>query len=137
MKCDRCNSQQMKLSISVVSLFILGTCSAMLCLLVYFLDHLWMIRILFDVNKYCRFFSISKLVNCFTSDSLVKVKKIKDWIGFIICLVLLKNGTHGFSIFLSLYIMYILVHIIYIYINTECKFLDFYKHFVIHQMCQL
>ena len=56
----------MKLSISVVSLLTLGTCSAMLCLLVYFLDHLWMIRILFDVNKYCRFFfyiQISKLLH--------------------------------------------------------------------------
>ena len=43
----------------------------MLCLLVYFLDHLWMTSILFDVNMYCRCLSISKLVNWVISDPLV------------------------------------------------------------------
>ena len=42
----------------------------MLCLLCY-IYHLWMASILFDVIMYCRFFSISKLVNCVISDPMV------------------------------------------------------------------
>ena len=55
----------------MTSLFTFGTCLVMLSFLVYFHDHLWMASILFDVNMYCRFFSISKLVNWVISDALV------------------------------------------------------------------
>ena len=42
----------------------------MLCLLCY-IYHLWMASILFDVIMYCRFFSISKLVNSVISEPMV------------------------------------------------------------------
>ena len=55
----------------MMSFLTVSACLVLLCLLVYFLDHLWMTSILFDVNMYCRFFSIPKLVNYITSDPLV------------------------------------------------------------------
>ena len=62
---------QIKLSISMTSLITFSVCLAVLSLLVYFLDHLWMTSILFDVNICCRFFSISKLVSWVISDPVV------------------------------------------------------------------
>ena len=47
------------------------TFSTRLIMLCYFLDHLRMTSILFDVNKYCRNFSISKLVSWVISDPMV------------------------------------------------------------------
>ena len=61
--CKYCKFQETKVTISMTSLLILSICLVMLCLLKYFLDHLWMTSILFDVKIYCIFFSISKLVN--------------------------------------------------------------------------
>ena len=79
----------------------------MLCLLVYFLDYLRMTSILFDVNMYCKFFPISKLVNWVISDPLVhkglKNRKfslvIRMLVVFIMCLVLLRSRAHGFPMF--------------------------------------
>ena len=76
----------------------------MLCLLVYFLDHLWMTSSLFDVNIYCRLFFISKLLNCVTSDPLLhsgfKIRKFSHVVqrlaDLILYLVSLENRTHGF-----------------------------------------
>ena len=84
-----------------------STCLVMLCLLVYFLDHLRMASILSDVNMHCIFFSISTLVNWVISDPLVHkgLKRrrfshvVHMLVGLIMCLVLLKNRTHGFSMF--------------------------------------
>ena len=128
----------MKLSISMTSLLTFCTCLVMLCLLVYFLDHLWMTSILFDVNMYCRFFSISKLVNWVISDPLeyncLKNRKfspvIHMLVDFIMCLVLLRNRTR-------LSYIYQPFHNICICMNAECEFLDSHKHFVIliHQTC--
>ena len=53
------------------SLLTFSTCLVTLCLLVYFLDYLWMNNILFDVNMNCRVVSISKLVNWNISDPLI------------------------------------------------------------------
>ena len=53
------------------SLFTFSTCLVMLCLLVFFLDHFGMTSILFDVNMYGTFFSISKLVHKVINDPLV------------------------------------------------------------------
>ena len=50
----------------------------MLCLLVYFLDHLWMTSILFDVNMYCRFFSILRLVNWVMS--VFSISRLVNWV---------------------------------------------------------
>ena len=47
------------------------TFSTRLIMICYFLDHLRMTSILFDVNKYCRNFSISKLVSWVISDPMV------------------------------------------------------------------
>ena len=98
----------MKLSINMTSLLTFSTCLVMLCLLVYFLGHLWMTSILLDVNMYCRCFSISKLVNWVISDPLVH-EGLKNWnshawvthmlVDFIMCLVLLRNRTHDFPMF--------------------------------------
>ena len=93
----------------MTSLLTFSTCLVMLFVLVYFLDSLWMTSILFDVNKYCRFFSVSKLVNWVISDSLVhnglKNRKFSHvvhmLVGLIISLVLLKNKTHGLSMFIK------------------------------------
>ena len=87
----------------------------MLCLLVYFLDHLRMTSILFDLNMYCRFFSVSELVNWIISDPLVhkglKNRKISlsiyMFVDFIMCLVLLKNRTHGFPMFTNPWITFV------------------------------
>ena len=68
---NQCSFHQMKLNISMTSLLTFGTCLMMLYLLVHFLDFLWMTSILFDVNMYCRFFSISKLVNWVIIDLVV------------------------------------------------------------------
>ena len=74
-----------------------------------FLGHLCMTSILFDVKMYCRFFSLPKLINWFISDPLVQ-KGLKNRkfshvvqmvVGLIMCLVFLKNRTHGFSMFTS------------------------------------
>ena len=91
----------------MTSLLTFSTCLIMPCLLVYFLDHLSMTSILFDVNMYCTFFSILKLVNWVISDPLVhkglKNQKftlvIRMLVDFIMCLVLLRNRTHGFPMF--------------------------------------
>ena len=72
-------------------------------------------RILFDVNMYSRFFSISILVNWVISDPLVRkdlknpkffnvVHMLVDW---IMCLVLLKTITHCFSMFTDTYITFV------------------------------
>ena len=91
----------------MMSLLTFRTCLVMLCLLMFSLDHLWMTSISFDVNMYCRLFSISKLVNWVISDLLVH-KSLKNpkifhivhmLVGLIMYLVLSKNRTHGFSIF--------------------------------------
>ena len=82
-------------------------CLVMLCLLDNFFDHLRMTSILFDVNMFCRFFFTSRLVNWVISDSLVhkglKNRKISQviymFIGFIMCIVLLKNRIHDLSMF--------------------------------------
>ena len=61
--------------------------SLMLFLLMYFLDNLWMTNILFDVNMYCRLFSISKLVNWVISDPLVhKGVKNQKFLTYFTCL---------------------------------------------------
>ena len=91
----------------MTSLLTFRTCLIMLCLLAYFLDHLRMTSILFDVNMYCKFFYISKLVNWVISDSLVrkglKNRKfslvIRMLVDFIMCLVLLRSRTRGFPMF--------------------------------------
>ena len=138
---NKCNFQQIKFSISMTSLCTCSTCLVMLCSLVYFLDHLWMTSILFDANIYCRFFSISKLVNWVINGALVhkglKNRKfshiIHMLVGFIMCLVLLRNRTDGFPMFTNPCIL----HDICICINAECEFLHSHKHFVIliHQTC--
>ena len=66
-----------------------------------------MTSILFDVDRYCRFFSIFKLVHWVISDLLVhkglKNRKFSHivhmLVGLIMRLVLLKNKTRGFSMF--------------------------------------
>ena len=131
--------QQLKLSISMTSLLNFSTCLVMLFLLVYLLDYLWMTSILFDKNIYCRFFSISRLVNWVISDPLVHkgLKKQKSshivhiLVGLIIGLLLLKKEHMVFLCLLTLHI--------FTYINAECKFLDSHEHFVIliNQTCQL
>ena len=71
MTSNQYSFQKMKLNISMTSWRTFGTCLVMLCFIVYFLDYLWMTSILFYVNIYRRFFSISKLVNWIISDHLV------------------------------------------------------------------
>ena len=104
---NQCNFQQTRLSIYMTPLLTFNTCLVMLCLLVHFLDHFWMTSILFDVNMYRRFFSISKLVNWVISDPPVQ-KSLKNQkfshvvhflVSLIMCLALLKNRTHDFSMF--------------------------------------
>ena len=66
-----------------------------------------MASISFDADMYCRFVSISKLINWVISDTLLhkglKNQKfsllIRVLVDFIMCLVLLKNRTHGFPTF--------------------------------------
>ena len=74
---NQCNFQQTRLSIYMTPLLTFNTCLVMLCLLVHFLDHFWMTSILFDVDMYCRFFSVSKLVNWVISDPPVQ-KSLKN-----------------------------------------------------------
>ena len=74
---NQCNFQKTRLSIYMTPLLTFNTCLVMLCLLVHFLDHFWMTSISFDVNMYCRFFSVSKLVNWVISDSPVQ-KSLKN-----------------------------------------------------------
>ena len=120
------------------------TCLVMLYLLVlyyvYFLHHLWMTGILFDVNIYCIFFSICKLVNWVISYPL-EHKDLKNLnfshifhmlIGLIRCLILLKIGHIYFQCLQTL-ASHLHLH------NAESKFLDSHKHFVnlYHQTCQL
>ena len=72
-----------------------------------FLDHLLMTNILFDVNMYGRFFSISKLVNWVISDALLHEgldslkfsQALHMIVSLIMCLVLLKIEH---KVFLSL-----------------------------------
>ena len=101
------NLKQMKLRISITLVLTISTCLVMLGLLVYFHDHLWVTKILFVVNIYCRFFSISRIVNWVISNPLIyngfKNRKFSHvvhlHVGLIMCLVLFKNRTHGFSMF--------------------------------------
>ena len=66
-----------------------------------------MATILFDADMYCRFVSISKLINWVTSDTLLhkglKNQKfsllIRVLVDLIMCLVFIKNRTHGFLTF--------------------------------------
>ena len=89
------------------SLLTFRTCLIMLCLLVYFRDHMWIATILFDVNMYCRFFSNIKLINWIISDPLVhkgfKNRKfslvVHMLLDFFMCLVLLRGRTYGFPMF--------------------------------------
>ena len=105
----------MKVSISMTLFPTFITCLVMVCLLVYIIDHLWMTSTLFDVNMYFRFFSISKFVNLVISDPLVhKVLKNRKlfhvdhvFVGLIMCLVLFKNRTNGFSMFISPFITFV------------------------------
>ena len=46
--------------------------------LLHFLDPLWMANILFDLNMYARFSSISKLVNWVISDPMVHKHCVKS-----------------------------------------------------------
>ena len=104
---NQCSLEQMKLSISMTSLITFSRCLVMLCILVYFLGHFWITNVLFHVNMYCRFFSISKFVNWVISDSLVHKDlnngkfshAVHMLLSLIICLVLLKNRKHGLSVF--------------------------------------
>ena len=83
-----------------MSLLIFSTCLAMLYLLVYFLDHLWMTIGFYLMWMCCRFFSISKLVNWVISAPLVHkgLKNLKFshiihmLVGLVICLIFLKNS---------------------------------------------
>ena len=50
----------------------------MLSFLLHFLDPLWMANILFDLNMYARFSSISKLVNWVISDPMVHKHCVKS-----------------------------------------------------------
>ena len=117
----------------MTSLLTFNKCLIILSLLVYFLGYLWMTSSLFDMNMYCKFFSISKLINWVISDPLVykDLKNSKFFhvvhmvVGLIMCLVLLKNRTHGFSMFTDP------LHYICFYLSTECEFLDSHKYFVV------
>ena len=79
--------------------------------------HLRMTSILFQINMYCRFLSISRLVNWVISDRLVhkglknqKIVIVIDMlVDFIMRLVLLRNRTLGFLMFNSLCITFVLV----------------------------
>ena len=91
----------------MTSLLIFSVCLVMLCLLVYYLDHLQLISILFGVNMCCSYFFTSRLVNWVINDPLVH-KSLKNpkfsqvihmLVGVIMCLVLLKNRTHDFPMF--------------------------------------
>ena len=66
--------------------------------------------ILFDVNIYCRYFSIPKLINWVIGDLLVH-KGLKNRIfshvvhmlvSLIMCLAFLKNRAQGFPMLLTL-----------------------------------
>ena len=129
----------MKLSISMRSLLTFSTCLIMLCLFIYFFNHLWITGISFDVNMYCRLFSISELVNRVISDPLVH-KALKNGklslvihmlVDFIMCLNLLTNRTHVFPLFTNP------LRNICICINSEFEFWDPDKHFVMlnHETC--
>ena len=62
----------------------------MLCLLVYFLDHLWMTSFFFDVNRFLFIYGLKNR----------KVSHVVHMpVGLIVCLTLLKNRTHSFSMF--------------------------------------
>ena len=82
-----------------------STCLPMLCSLAYFLDHLWLTSILFDVNMNCRFCSISKLVNWVFSDPLVKNglknRKFSDAVHMLVylnmCLVMSTSTCITFA----------------------------------------
>ena len=123
----------------MTSLLTFTTCLVVLCLLVYVLDLLWLTTILFDVNKHCRFFSISKLVNWIINDPLVhkglKNQKLATVIhmlvDFIMRLVLLRNRTLGFLMFASLCITFVFTWMLNVSLWNS------YKHFaiLIHQTC--
>ena len=75
-----------------------------------------MTSILFDVNMYCRFFSISKLANWVTSDPMVhkglknrKFSIATHMLVDIMRLVLLRHTADGFIMFISLCIIFLLV----------------------------
>ena len=101
----------------MTSLLTFTTCLAVVCLLVYLLDHLRMTSILFQINMYCRFLSISRLVNWVISDRLVhkglknqKIVIVIDMlVDFIMRLVLLRNRTLGVVMFNSLCITFAFV----------------------------
>ena len=67
MTYNQCNFQQMKFSISMMSWLTFSSFSNDM----FIVYVLWMTSILFDVNMYCRFFSMSKLVNWVINDPLV------------------------------------------------------------------
>ena len=77
----------------------------MLSLSVYFQEHLWMTSIIFDVNLYCEFFFVSKLVNWVIVHKVWENQKFSHLVhmlvGLIMCLLMLENIRHGFSIFTS------------------------------------
>ena len=139
----QCNFQQTKVIISMMSLLTFSTCLVILCSLVYFLDYLWMASILFDVNTYWRFFSISKLVNWVINDPLIH-KDLKNQIlsnvvhmllGLFMWLIFFKNRTHGFSIFFNSSITFAFIQML----NVKYEFLDSPNHFLIliHQTCSM
>ena len=113
------------------SLLTYSMCLIMLCLFIYFFNHLRITSILFDVNMYCRLFSISELVNWVISDPLV-YKALKNGnvslvihmlVDFIMCLNLLRNRTHVFPMFTNP------LRNICICINSEFEFWDPHKQF--------
>ena len=72
------NIQQIKWNISMTSFLTFSILLVMLSFLLHFLDPLWMANILFDLNMYARFSSISKLVNWVISDPMVHKHCVKS-----------------------------------------------------------